>query len=201
MLSRVIGVYAFFVLIPLVPVVLLYWFFGEQNYFNWEGISKGIVAAGPIAAYFVMVYYGKQYADLALVNFGLRSGVATDILGQWTFESETIQSGKTSTGEFSITIRNGQLTMAGILSGEDGNRFAEARSDFCFFETERDLIRVLYRVNTFDDGGTPITADCICSALLLRNSEDGRLRMKGNWYQIVGGRAVSGGVQFVKQTT
>ena len=43
------------VLIPLIPVVLLYLLFERQNYFELHDAAKGVVAVGPIAAYVVIV--------------------------------------------------------------------------------------------------------------------------------------------------
>ena len=45
-------------LLPLIPVVLLYYFFEGQSYFGLENTAKGIVAAGPIAAYAVIIQIG-----------------------------------------------------------------------------------------------------------------------------------------------
>lgn len=54
----------------LIPVVVLYAFFGQQNYFELDGWVKGLVVSGPIGAYLFLVWltfrFYKQIVSLLI---------------------------------------------------------------------------------------------------------------------------------------
>ncbi len=58
MVRLILKVWSVLLLLPLIPVFLLYAFFEGQNYFELQQTAKGIVATGPIAAYVFIVGLG-----------------------------------------------------------------------------------------------------------------------------------------------
>jgi hypothetical protein len=50
-MSEYIKTWIIILLLPAIPVIAFYVLFKEQNYFGLEGLFKGVVGAGPIAAY------------------------------------------------------------------------------------------------------------------------------------------------------
>lgn len=53
-------VYVVVAIVCLVPVVVLYILFGVVNYFGLEGVWKGIIGSGPIAAYVFLYIYSLK---------------------------------------------------------------------------------------------------------------------------------------------
>ena len=124
------------VLLPLLPVVLLYILFERQNYFELHDTAKGLVATGPIAAYVVIVWIAYRiYFKISpsFVGFDERLDQLCD---KWTFVS-TSRGGHVRQGDCTITKDRQQLvingnfkegeTILGIWEGEltglRGNNF------------------------------------------------------------------------------
>ncbi|UCC73643.1 MAG: hypothetical protein JSV86_03505 [Gemmatimonadota bacterium] len=117
MTGRIIWFWVALLLLPLVPVTLLYYFFSGQNYFELKDVAKGIVATGPIAAYVAIVFIGwKIFRELPGTVFSLSPAIR-DLPGQWTFRSESSHG----------TVREGscQIVRKGFGLVFDGN-FREA---------------------------------------------------------------------------
>ena len=53
-------VYVVVAIVCLVPVVVLYILFGAENYFGLEGVWKGVIGSGPIAAYVFLYIYSLR---------------------------------------------------------------------------------------------------------------------------------------------
>lgn len=72
--------------LPVVPVVLIYWFFGSQNYFSLTDTAKGLVMSGPIAAYVVIVWMGWKIFSRMLKVLSKPDDLKM-VKGNWTFIS------------------------------------------------------------------------------------------------------------------
>ena len=60
-----VGVLVVIMAVCLIPVVVLYWLFESQNFFELTGFWKGMVASGPIAAYAFLFWLSLRfYRDL-----------------------------------------------------------------------------------------------------------------------------------------
>jgi hypothetical protein len=132
---------------PLLPVILLYQFFGSSNYFELHGLEKGLVASGPIAAYLVMFVYGFRYFR-QLHFLTTRHEIPSGLVGSWRFSSTTAKSTATNRGEFLATEHNGELYMSGSFIAEDGSERGIVSSDACFVDAPRHLLIVVYKVIT-----------------------------------------------------
>lgn len=123
-------------LIPLIPVVLLYLLFEKQNYFELQDAAKGLVAMGPIAAYLVIVGLAYRIYFKISPSFEGYDARLDLICGTWDFVS-TSKSDHVRQGFCSITKNKRQLvisgnfkegakmvgTWQGELMGLDGNTF------------------------------------------------------------------------------
>src|SRR5262249_55833263 len=102
-------------LLPIVPVVLLYFFFEKQNYFELQATAKGIVASGPVAAYVGIILIGWNiYRKLGSTEDpGLEH-----LAGDWTISS-TSGNGYQGTGNCYIQYDRGELTISGDFRSEE----------------------------------------------------------------------------------
>lgn len=128
----------FLILIPLLPVISLYWLFQTQNYFGLDGFWKGIVASGPIGAYLFMVWIGWQIFQ------GLeRREIPSGLLGEWDFA--TVHADPTHPkrrGHLLISLEHDDLQLRGdfwegeTFLGNIHSRFAAWRSGHLYFSYE-----------------------------------------------------------------
>lgn len=111
-------IWSLILLLPLVPVVLLYMLFEKQNYFELQNTAKGLVATGPIAAYVVIVWIAYRiYFKISpsFIGFDARLDQLCD---NWTFVS-TSNGGHTRQGDCNITKERQQLVINGNFKEGD----------------------------------------------------------------------------------
>jgi hypothetical protein len=116
MVNRILTAMGVF-LLPLVPVLLLYWLFKELNFFELTGGPQWVLkAGGPVAAYCWLLWF-------AVKNVGkLWSNDANEaFIGKWVFESKS-PTGKIGTGVCLVEEKNGDLTISGTFSEVGKNR-------------------------------------------------------------------------------
>ncbi|MEI8281915.1 MAG: hypothetical protein WCG75_05890 [Armatimonadota bacterium] len=106
-------------LVPLIPVVILYVFFAGQNFFALEGFVKGVVATGPIAAYFALVYVALRVWEKTGGSSGIPKELTSQYIGQWRFESESSHQTQLR-GTCIISESNGRVAMNGRIE-KDGH--------------------------------------------------------------------------------
>jgi hypothetical protein len=80
--------WAILLALPIIPVVLLYWFFGSQNYFNLTNTAKGLVMSGPIGAYILIVWMGWNIFARMLKTIAKPNDIKK-IKGDWEFTSKS----------------------------------------------------------------------------------------------------------------
>lgn len=105
-------------LLPLVPVVLLYMLFEKQNYFELQDTAKGIVAVGPIAAYVVIVGMATTIYSRISPSFAGLDPQLDEICGDWTFVS-TSTGGNIRKGDCFIKKKGQQLVVTGTFNEGD----------------------------------------------------------------------------------
>lgn len=76
-------------ILPLIPVILLYWLFADLNYFEWTNDSRGIFAFGPIASYpvFLLIVwriYIRMFPERKFYSQNLKK-----LKGEWKIESRS----------------------------------------------------------------------------------------------------------------
>ncbi|HKQ53288.1 MAG TPA: hypothetical protein VJT74_13020 [Pyrinomonadaceae bacterium] len=117
-MSPLAKMWSLLLLLPLVPVVLLYLLFEKQNYFELQETAKGILAAGPIAAYVGLVLVAwKIYLRISPMFVAVNAQL-DQICGDWLFES-TSRSGNTRVGDCYIRNERGQLVINGNFKNGD----------------------------------------------------------------------------------
>jgi hypothetical protein len=63
--------------IPIVPVVVIYWMFSDQNFSEITAVNKGIKLGGPIAVYVLLFYLLRRWSITEFKRIGGKDGVAT----------------------------------------------------------------------------------------------------------------------------
>ena len=102
--STIAGLWILIQLVPLIIMFIIYFFFAQQNFFHIEGLWKGVIASGPIAAYVFLTWIGFRYFKDLAATFDPQDDYR-DLLGTWELLS---QSEKTTqaTGRCEITCPN-----------------------------------------------------------------------------------------------
>ena len=100
-------------LLPLVPVILLYFFFEDQNYFELKDKAKGLVALGPIGVYIFLLYPAWKIFVGTIDKS--KEGRIKDIIGKWRIISKS-KKGTTYEGEVTISASEDHvLDIAGVV--------------------------------------------------------------------------------------
>jgi len=109
-------------------------FFAQQNFFQIEGLWKGIIASGPIAAYIFLTWIGFRYFKDLAATFDPQDDYR-DILGSWELVSQSEKSTQ-ATGRCEITCPNKRLSLSGTFE-EGANPTVVWQSDFAFLDGNR----------------------------------------------------------------
>jgi hypothetical protein len=126
MRRRLVGVWAVLLMLPALPVCAFYLIFADQNYFQLQNGARGIVATGPIAAYFGLVWLGWRIYNGISSVIPPMTQLEEDLVGtSWYFEATSFH-GTHRTGTFRIRQENGShLIFSG--SRETGSCWASGR--------------------------------------------------------------------------
>ncbi len=175
--NRTLYAWIFVLLVPLVPVVLLYLFFQNQNYFELKDAATGIYALGPIAAYIGLVLIGWRIYSGLEKSGRFESPYLKELLGEWEMTSKSVHGTKGS-GQFQIDEENGQLNVTGSMR-EEGQDFAQWKSEIASLKD-----RTLYIYYTMSQlkGASHIDLNGMCRLSIARRPIK---EMEGQWY-IVG---------------
>jgi hypothetical protein len=168
-------------LIPLAPVIALYWFFNNQNYFNLTDTSKGLVATGPIAAYIFLVGLGWNiYSNINKTLSPVNKTIKT-LVGDWDLESV---SGHNTVRKGTCKIRDdkGSLKITGNFIS-DGKSIGDWESEMVKVDPTK--LAFSYELSELD-GSTLVRSDGICS---LQFGASPVSEMKGTWILIGKGNA------------
>jgi len=126
----VVVVLVVLVLVLLIPVVVLYWLFGDKNYFGLDGFWKGLVATGPIAAYCFLVWLCQGFVlklrrDQLLPESETRSletDGSPDVHGNWQGEWQWMDPVTNQPRMFveQWTIKQQGRTITGVVNDGEG---------------------------------------------------------------------------------
>lgn len=117
-MSPLAKMWSLVVLLPLVPVILLYLIFEKQNYFELTSTAKGIVAMGPIAAYVALVLIVWRIYNKMSPLFATEDKRLEELCGDWSFKS-TSRDGNVRVGDCFIRCERGQLEINGSFKDND----------------------------------------------------------------------------------
>ena len=145
--TRNLFAYAMVILIPLLPVVVLYIVFDGLNYFNFEDNLKGIVATGPIAAYFALLpivwgIFKKMYPDLSVM-----SKKAKKLIGNWEVVS-TSSNNHTYEGAVKISFKDYRLKISGQFKN---NGVIVALFDTIVIKIDDVTMHMIYQIDDTND--------------------------------------------------
>ena len=145
-------------LLPLIPVVVLYIIFAGQNYFELKDTTRGIVAIGPIAAYVAIVILGWKVMVGIEKESHPSSPLLDELIGEWTLKSKSIHEtpGK---GKCFIENDRGALVINGDLS-ENGENQGTWKSEMTLVKGHN--LYIFYTMTQISDLGSK-KLDGICT--------------------------------------
>lgn len=121
MKPRDVATWAVLLLVPAVPVFAFYLVFKESNFVEVNQLPSGVVATGPIAAYFVLLWIGSRLAKRFDRESSPLSPAEQELVDTaWSFEAKS-QNGSRH-GKFTIkTDERGRLCLSGnfMLDGKN----------------------------------------------------------------------------------
>jgi len=181
---HIVGVWATLILLPVVPVVIFYVVFAEQNYFELNDTARGVVTTGPIAAYFALVYLGwRIYLQVSSLIAPLDPMVKRLVGTSWHFTA-TSYHGTNRQGAFTVSEHGmGDLRFSGKFQDPQGRDVGDWRSTMTHCENKE--IQVLY---TLRDLSKEREEDST-GMLRLQLDDDTLTRMTGNWVVVGRGEA------------
>lgn len=184
---KIIKVWSILLLLPVIPVILLYWLFAELNYFELQNTVKGIVATGPIAAYVGIILIGSNiYRKMvATPDQGLE-----DLVGNWTIVSAS-GTGAKGIGTCYIQYDRGELTISGDFRSED---LKESGTWHCeMVKMRNNRLLMAYTLQTIRNG----EKDTLDGITILSFGNQPVTKMKGIW-AIAGREKMSGTVEYTR---
>lgn len=186
MRSWLVGVWAVLLLLPMVPVVVFYAVFAEESYFELTDAARGIVTAGPIGAYLVLVWVGwRIYTRVSSVVAPLGPLARGLADSGWRFVAHSYH-GTLRQGTFRVLDDDrGDLRFAGTFEDDQGRSVGSWESTMTHCEDGR--VEVVYCLEDLR-GGEPDTSH---GMLVLHAEGDRPRRMTGNW--VVLGRSEAHG--------
>jgi len=128
-------------LVPAVPVFAFYLVFKESNFVEIHDVPSGVVATGPIAAYFVLLWIGSRLSKQLNAETSPLFPFEEQLVGSaWSFEASS-QNGSRQ-GKFTIgTDDRGRLSLNGNFK-LDGRNVGSWKSTMAQCENKR--LEVLY---------------------------------------------------------
>lgn len=158
---------------PLVPVIILYIIFDQQNYFQLQGIWRNVLAAGPIGAYIFVYWHGW----IVFEKLGRVRKIPVAILGEWYFETNiTGSNDKNLHGRVVISNLHGELQLRGeymrgdAFIGSIHSKFACWRSGHLYYSY----------VLTITDEDEPQVVEGVCET----THNITRRTLQGNWARL-----------------
>ena len=165
-----IAAYVVVILLPLIPVVLLYILFKELNYFELKDNVRGVVAFGPIAAYFVLLIltwkiFVKLFPGGKITNRNIGK-----LMGDWQIKSAS-GSGTEYEGEVRIRQVDFEIDLSGTLRYE---RDFTAQISTVFSRLINGKLHIVYNIRDAREGGER-------AGYSVLDVDFKKLEMKGHW--------------------
>ncbi|HLP48830.1 MAG TPA: hypothetical protein VK469_23015 [Candidatus Kapabacteria bacterium] len=191
MTKRTIWSWVLVIVVPLIPVILLYAIFSRLNYFELKDTARGIVAIGPIAAYFVFLCFdlGAMMKLSKITDFSISEKIVNEIKGQWVTESKSIH-GNHGSGECSIQSVNGQLVINGHMT-ENTEIYGSWESKITAMKENK--LYIIYSLDQVREENNRLDGVCIliCDPSPINE-------MRGKW-TVIGKERMTGEITFKKK--
>jgi hypothetical protein len=184
---QLIKVWSILLLLPLIPVIILYKLFASWIFFELQDTAKGLVASGPIAAYFGLIYAGWNIYK----KMGRPQDPLLDhLVGDWTIASASV-NGPRGTGTCYIKNDGGELTISGDFQSQDNQETGNWHCEMVKVKNNRLLMA--YSLTTVRKTVT----DTLDGITILTFGNQPIKRMTGIWI-VVGKENMSGSVVYTK---
>ena len=165
-----IAAYVVVILLPLIPVILLYILFEELNYFELKDQAKGIVTLGPIAAYFALLMLTWKIFIKLFPGGKITNRNIGKLMGHWQIKSVS-DGGTEYTGEVRISQIDFEIDLAGTLSyGRDFT--AQISTILSRFKNGK--LHLVYNIRDVREGRDH-------TGYSVLDIDFNRLEMKGDW--------------------
>jgi len=107
------------------------------------------------------------------------------LAGTWNMHSITSHSKKAANATLSVSVRQGQLSISGQMTGETPELNASITSRLCDFDAHKRTLLVAYRVFGHNKEGVIYDRECVLSGVLTREG-DATQKIEGTWFAISG---------------
>lgn len=111
-------------------------------------------------------------------------GEHSKLAGPWTLASKTSASGKGSSGDLFVHVRQTHVAIAGTITGESGKHLGEIYSRFASYDPTYRRLMFIYGYSAINDNGQLDTSECAFSGLVSGVSPN--LVVRGNWIHLTG---------------
>lgn len=180
----------FILLVPLIPVVLLYLLFDKQNYFQLQDVASGIFIVGPIGIYLVLVKFGSQIFLNLPEAPGISRKVLETLCGDWAFESIST-NGHVRTGNCKIECVQDQLTLTGTFK-DAGKTVGTWKSELAGVRENNFLL--VYSLHQIGGGGGTVYGLVQIPLIAVAHS-----RLEGTW-NVVGEAGQEGSIIYTRKS-
>ena len=181
-MSEYIKPWIIILLLPMFPVIVFYALFRQHNYFGLSGFFKGVVGAGPIAAYVFLVWIGYIIYSRMSKLFITISPAARSLVGKWRFASVSSHGAKLQ-GTCYIKYERGQLILNGTI--EDAGE-AVGQWNSVMVTTSENRLAIQYYWREIKEGKEE-RLDGLCSLIF---GDRPITEISGNWCGAGGSDAV-----------
>jgi hypothetical protein len=159
----------FYTIMPMIAVgtFVAYLYLGKESITHGDSIAEEVLAILPDPDNALPLH--PEYAKLA---------------GVWESESRTSNSGKSSRGELTVSVRGTTIIIAGILFGESDTKIAEILSRFASYDPSQKRLEFIYGYSAINDNGQLDNSECVYSGVVFEAPSDFCIR--GNWCHLTG---------------
>lgn len=191
MIVNILVVWSVLILVPILPIFLLYVFFERKNFFNLQDLSKGIVASGPIAAYVALVLIGWQIYINVLASYSPQNPMTTYLEGDWEYRSNSFDGRISRVGNFYIRNDKGRLILSGDFRA-NGKRAGNWESEMVMLKENQ--LSFLYTLVELKEGEHQKT-DGFCKITFGKCPVS---EMSGIWV-VIGEKGISGEIYLIRK--
>lgn len=176
------------VLLSLIPAVILYMVFQEENVAEFVKGSEGIKLGGPAALFFIVFVTSLRYLRRKIDD--KLASLKQELAGKWKVTA--LSSGQHSaTSNCEITVHDGEIALSGGQYMDDATPVGTWSVDCLFLSSNR----FAYLYDLKETGGTQKSWKGLVDMNLSRNN--GKIALKGSW-ESIGPEYKSGTISYVK---
>ncbi|MBI1815907.1 MAG: hypothetical protein HYR72_13085 [Deltaproteobacteria bacterium] len=167
-----------------------------------------MLAAAALVAYVLFKYFGENERVVIAkevlrilpnpIEAASANSEYSKLSGRWTLESATSISGKRSSGDLLLYVRQAHIAIAGTITGESGKQLGEIYSRFASYDPPTHRFVFIYGYSAINDNGQLDASECAFSGIVSGGSPT--LIVRGNWFHLTG-PSVAGTATLTKRET